>query len=382
MDKKDMRSKRASIRKEIKERMQAELDKRKEEIKHRLKSEDLSIEEKREKYRREAHQEKIRLMGLARQEFSARKRMLGDITDEGEYAGDGEEFYEGFVEPPAPDAMAEALVDDEDHEEPDGGVGADEAFVLEDTTEEREALRQFEAPIEERDVIPGGREEFQEKAGVGPGFEEEEEFEVNNLFYYASNIIFHPITTLDEFDDYLITPPGLRNVAIFYLLSILPAVLFAYIMQSFGAQIAEQMATPIAQSTMSQQPNVLVLYATNVFGLFIFSLCVSTLNLFFAGEANFVTLVSYFAFVEAVAGVVLYTLAVAIAAATMVFPPLLLMIILIGPAFIIWKIVLNVIVLMSAYGYGVFASLLLIIGAVLVQLIAGVFFTGLIVSLT
>ena len=62
MNKKELKAKRAVIRNEIKERMQDELDRRKEEIKRRIKGEDISVEEKREKYRRETDLVLARLM--------------------------------------------------------------------------------------------------------------------------------------------------------------------------------------------------------------------------------------------------------------------------------------------------------------------------------
>ncbi|UCD59165.1 MAG: hypothetical protein JSV16_08765, partial [Candidatus Hydrogenedentota bacterium] len=81
MNGKETRAKRAAIRQEIKERMQRELDECKKEIKERIRREDIPIEEKREKYRREVHEQKLRLIELARAEFRARKRMLGRVPE-------------------------------------------------------------------------------------------------------------------------------------------------------------------------------------------------------------------------------------------------------------------------------------------------------------
>ena len=55
-------SKKDSVRREIRERMMAELASRKEEIRNRIKSEKLSVREKREKYRREVRKEQKKLI--------------------------------------------------------------------------------------------------------------------------------------------------------------------------------------------------------------------------------------------------------------------------------------------------------------------------------
>ena len=387
MNKEELRSKRAAVRREIKERMHGELEERKEEIKRRLKRNDLSVQEKRERYRSEVHSEKLRLMKQAKQEFSARKRMLGEAVEEEDYGEFREEEFSGapedVAETPgaAPEWHAEEdilLEEGDDLQGPADEVPPQDAFILESTTDEREAVRQYESPIGEYDALPPDSERFGVQPAAGPpAFVhniDSGEIHAPNLFYYIWNLIFHPIQTLDEFDDYIAFPSGLRNVAIFYLLSLLPAVLAPYIAQSFGTEIMGGMASAIAP----QQPGMLAAYGTLVATLLLYSLSIAAVNYLFTSEANIITLTTYFAFVEGVTGLVVYSFVIAAVFAAVLAPPVLLIVGLLFLLFIVWRIVLNIIVLVSAYGYGYFAAFLVIIGASIAQKIAFVFISGLI----
>lgn len=383
MKKEELRAKRAAIRKEIKERMQQDLEDRKEEIKRRIKREDLSVGEKREKYRRESHEEKIRLMGLAKQEFAARRRMLGEAGEEDEYeefdavGGIGEDGSDDFrqrvarsLDPdPARDDEEDMLMaDDDDILQPIDAVDPKDVFIMEDDTEDREILRRLQSPIGEHDALPPEAERF----AAGPGLEAGE-VEVPNLFHYIYNLIFHPIATLDEFDEYIAFPSGLRNVAIFYLLSIVPMVIFAYMAQTVGIEIAEEMAGDFAGTSLAPEPNVLVIYGGTVLSLFLYSLSIAAVNYLFTSEANFITLVTYFAFVNGVSSVVAYVMVIAVALAALIFPPLGLLIIPVLVVLPIWGFALRIIVLMSTYGYGFIAAFLLNMAVWIAVFIAGMF---------
>jgi hypothetical protein len=371
MDKNELRSRRASIRKEIQERMQVRLDECKEEIKRQLKGEEISVSEKRERYRREAHEEKLRLMALAKQEFRARRKMLGHASGEQVSTGHDHpgEAFNGSDEPFSDLAGEEDFLEDGAGEE-QGAQAADfdeeydpgGAFILEETTEEREALKDFESPIEERDALFAHGERFGDETGVGKAHESES-FEVENLFYYARNMMLHPVRALDEFDDYLITPPGLRNVAIFYLLSLVPFGVFFYVAQYAGVSIPGGMAGPAADSILPGQFAVIGEMLKVVAGLLIYSAAVASLSYLFTSEGNFVTLTAYFAFVEAVTGIIVYALIVAAILAAFLAPPLLLLVVVFLLVFVIWKFVLNIIVLMNTYGYGIISAFFLILGA-------------------
>jgi hypothetical protein len=402
VNKDELKSKRAAIRREIKERMQDELDERKKEIKRRIKRGNISVEEKRERYRREVRREKLQLMELAKQEFRARKRMLGSADEEEDY---GEEFgmdhgefrdeeYAGTPEMAVdaseaapPWQVEEDLMMDEDDDllRPIDAVAPQEAFILETTTEEREALRQYEGPINEADAFMPGNEQFEDQPAAGPPAfvpgADSGEIQAPNLFYYVWNLIFHPIQTLDEFDEYIAFPSGLRNVAIFYLVSILPIVIASYVSQNFGGGLGEGMASAIAP----RQSNMLAIYAMSVFNLLLYSLSIASVSYLFTSEANFVTLTTYFAFVEGVARIVAYALVIGgIFVGVMVpsvVPFIVLLSLLLYIGYLIWVVVLTVIVLMSTYGHGGFVSFLLAIGGLIARIIATIFIGGLVQEL-
>ncbi|MBI4830927.1 MAG: hypothetical protein HY801_05100 [Candidatus Lindowbacteria bacterium] len=393
----DTRGKKAAIRQEIKERMQREFDSRKAEIKARIKREKISVEEKREKYRHEVHEEKLRLMGLAKEEFIARKRMLGLVTED-------EPREELFEEPPAipPWALEEEPRPPQEHEDfiqhaPQ--VRAEEAFVYDD--EEDSDVREFQSPIGETDVMPlaaesvadephGGRPDAGEPYGGQPqsaGAEPraarksrrrapararagaQEIPETRNLFYYIINLIPHPIVTLDEFDDYLATRSGLFKVLLFYFVSLAPVVLFAMVSESIAESMPAGRLGAIVGSGGSQA-DPLMLVGQTVLNLLFNCFCISIVNYFATNNANFFTLAIYFGFVEAVTRVVIYTIVIlaAVAALFLIASPEFMAFVgmaavLLLLAYAVWTFALNMIVLMSAYGYDFLTALLLSLGA-------------------
>jgi hypothetical protein len=370
-----MRSKHAAIRREIKERMQAELEERKEEIKRRLKREDISVQEKRERYRREVHSEKLRLMEAAKQEFRARKRMLGEGAEQEDYGRPQEEEYAGASDEvgEAPDAAPEwhdeenMLVDD------DVGlvdladeVSPHEAFILETSEDEREARQEFEGPIDAYDALPPGTEQFGDSPPVFVHDIESSEIRAPNLFYYVWNLIFHPINTLDEFDDYIAFPVGIRNIAIFYLLSLLPIAIGISLTQSAGASASgEGVAGNILSSGFASPYGVAGAVGGIVLDLIVSTVFVAVFNYLFTSKFNFLTLLTYFAFVNAVSSVVASVAITTVALAAVFIPPAVFgsAIILLFISFYIWSFALRLIVLMSAYGYGLFSAFFLNLGA-------------------
>ena len=382
MNKKELKAKRAVIRNEIKERMQDELDRRKEEIKRRIKDEDISVEEKREKYRLETHQEKLRLMEVAKREFVARKRMLGQADEESyeEIEGDLEE---DLVETPVMDPQwgpeGDMLAEEEETPgEPSEGLDPESAFLLEDDdgSEEREVLRELESPIGESDALPPEAEQWVDKTGVAEAVEEEPA-ETRGLFYFIVGLIVHPIQALDEFDDYIVKPSGLRNVALFYLASLMPVAIFGFMAQTAGAMMPGGMLGSIIQSSMMAHPSIMLHLGKTVLDLLLYSLSIAVVNYFVSDEANVITLTTYFAFVEGVTGVIIYTLVIVFILAAVIAPPLLGLVFLLFLAFIVWRVALNIIVLMSAYGYGFFSAIILAIGAHYARKLIYIFVSGL-----
>ncbi len=383
MDKRELRSKRAVIRREIKERMQQELNDRKKEIKRRIKSEEITVEEKREKYRTEVRQEKLRLMETAKGEFQARKRMLGEADEDSfeEIGEAGGEFSDTPAETPLwrdeenmllpEDIPADSPEDSSDEFDPES------AFILEDgDTKEREALREYQSPIVEDDALPPEAERWVDGTDAGPE-PEAEDVEPNGLFYFIINLILHPIQTLDEFDEYIASSSGLAKVAIFYLVSLLPMIVFAYMAQSAGSMPSGVFAGPFLELPMLQEPSILMALGRAVLDLLLFSLSIAIVNYFISDQANFITLATYFAFVEGVTSVIIYALAISAVLAAVLAPELLTVVVLLFLALAVWRFALNIIVLMCAYGYGVFSALLLVIGAGVVRRIASVFIAGL-----
>lgn len=388
MSERELRAKRAAIRKEIKERMQKELDDRKKEIRNRIKREDISVEEKREKYRREAHEEKLRLMELAKKEFIARKRMLKK-----ELGQEAEDLDEAVEEVPKPPRSIPPWVQEEEMLLQEGDEGRDsqpridpeEAFILEDdeekeeSTDEREALREYEGPIGEYDALPP--EATWPPAGeplAAPGAGEEEAPETNNLLYFIINLIFHPIQTLDQFDEYLASPGGIRNVVIFYFVSLSPIAVFILLVGGASEYMPGGMLGSIAGSIVQRQAGVAIAVGKPVLDLLLYSFSIAIVNYFVTDEANFITLTVYFAFVEAVTRVIIFTLVISAVLAAVISPPLLGLVALLLLAFLGWTIALNVIVLMGAYGHGFLSAFFLAIGAFILRKVAYVFFSGLI----
>lgn len=394
MGKRDIKSKRAAIRLEIKERMQHALDSRKAEIKARIKRESIPVEQKREKYRREVHREKQRLMDLAKEEFIARKKMLGP-------AGVEEPIEESYDEPPPIPPWAHEEVDFQPSEkEPDliqhqPQVRAEEAFVYDD--EDDSDLVEFQSPIGESDAMPPAelppdesleneRLAHEPRAGeqsagksargrAGRPARIAETAGSKNLFYYILNLIPHPVVTLDEFDDYLATRGGVAKVLLFYFVSLLPVVLFAMAAEGISDYFPGGRVGNIV-GAMGVQAGPLMLVGRTVFNLLFFCLIVSIVNYFATSETHFLTLTVYFAFVEGVTRAVMYTLvilAVIAAVFAIVSPQLMGLVggiaVLLILSYFVWTIVLDIIVLMSAYGYDFISALLLAIGAVVVRFI-------------
>jgi len=388
MSEKELRAKRAAIRKEIKVRMQKELDDRKKEIRNRIKHEDISVEEKREKYRREAHEEKLRLMELAKKEFIARKRMLKKELEQ-----EAEDLDEAVEEVPKPPRSIPPWVQEEEMLLQEGDEGRDsqpridpeEAFILEDdeekeeSTDEREALREYESPIGESDALPP--EATWPPAGeplAAPGAGEEEAPETNNLLYFIINLIFHPIQTLDQFDEYLASPGGIRNVVIFYFVSLSPIAVFVLLVGGASEYMPDGLLGSIAGSIVQRQAGVAIAVGKPVLDLLLYSFSIAIVNYFVTDEANFITLTVYFAFVEAVTRVIIFALVISAVLAAVISPPLLGLVALLLLAFLGWTIALNVIVLMGAYGHGFLSAFFLAIGAFILRKVAYVFFSGLI----
>ncbi len=202
-----------------------------------------------------------------------------------------------------------------------------------------------------------------------PIIDMEETLEANNLFYYIINLISSPIQTLHEFDDYVASRSGLVKVVVFYFVSLLPVAAVAMVAGRILEYMPGMMTGSLAGSSMAEQSNLIVTVGQDVLKLFIYSLSIAIVNYFVTDQANFVTLTVYFAFVKGVTGFVAYTPILAIVgAATAITAPQFLL--LVGSAvsvlwisFLIWTFALNIIVLMSTYGYGLFGAGMLALGA-------------------
>jgi len=383
MREKDVRAKKAAIRKEIKERIQAELDARKKEIKRRIRRENIPIEEKREKYSKESHEEKLRLVERAKEEFRARKRMLGLSSEEEPYTGP-----EGIPHPPshppsyeddeigqeidAADAF-QILEEDDDAFETGKYQHPGGAFVYSDD-EENDERRQYERPISESDIEPFGAEPPEIEPAGEPKVEVEEVPEARSIFYYASNLIIHPVLTLDEFDDYLASRFGLAKVGLFYLVSLLPLILFSIVGDEMGNYMPRGMIGSAISSTVSQQMDPFMIIGQAILNLLVFSFSIAIVNYLVTNQANFLTLVIYFGFVEAVTRIATYTLILLAVFGVIIIaaqPQLVGLIgglaILLLLAFIVWTFALNMIVLMSAYDYSLAIAFVLSFAANMVR---------------
>ncbi len=364
MDKRNIREKKAALRREIKESMQRRLDDYKSETKERIGREKIPVEEKRRKYRREVHEEKLRLMDLAKEEFRARKRMLGLVSDE----GPSERLYEEPAPVFPPEDEEAPRVEDLDFSEPPPYIPPEEAFLHSDENEDV-LLREYETPISERDALPPGME-----PPAGPNAGVEETYETNSLLYYIVNLIIHPVQTLDEFDEYLSAPSGLAKVAAFYFISLLPVVLFVLVGASIADKLPGGMAGSLIGSGEFRQPSVVMVVGQTVLNLLVYSLSIAAVNFFVADETNFITLTVYFAFVEGVTRIVTYTLVivavigvVVIVASPQLMGPVAAAVGMLFLALFVWTLALNIIVLMSAYGYGFVGAFFLAIGAFIVR---------------
>jgi hypothetical protein len=357
MEDKDARTKRAAIRREIKERMQKELDRRKKDIKTRLKNEQISVQEKRRRYRSDVKQEKLLLMSLAKEEFRARKRMVGLPTREEE---------EPFSEPPPipPEVLRRYEEQSPPKDEPvlqhyPDAAKPGEAFVYED--KEDSDIRELQTPINASDARPLGTAAEDIDSGKGiPKKQTLVEEEGHGLFHYIINLVIHPIQTMDEFDDYLGTRFGIAKIILFYLVSLLPIMLFLLIGEEIVSRMPHGLLWSFIGANAASEGGSLAAVALPVFDLLFYSLIIAIINYFVANEANFVTLTIYFAFVEAVTRIAVYSfivLAVFAALMAAVAPQVLVAVGLLFLAFVIWDISLNIIVLMTAYGYNWFTAI-------------------------
>jgi hypothetical protein len=356
IDYEELKKKKAAIRREIKERMQRELDGSKRKIKERVARENISVEAKRDKYRHEVHQEKLRLMELAKEEFRARKRMLG-ITPEQE-----RELQRREEPPPLPAEVEDEFVLRDEGETPafHHMIKAEEAFDYSD--ESPSALREYHTPIGAHDALPPDFAPMPGEPMVMPQVKFEGEAEHKSLFYYMVNLIFHPVQTLDEFDDYLNAPGGILKVVLFYFVSLVPIIVFMLI----GDRITGRMPGGLLWTLIGVQQ-----YATagagstvlfTILDLLLYSFSIAIVNYFATDEANFVTLTVYFAFVQSVVRLVTYSLIIFIVGAALFAssaPSIVGIVVLLLIAYFIWGVALNIIVLMSAYGYDFFFAWML-----------------------
>ncbi|GAB4352671.1 MAG: hypothetical protein Kow0099_36890 [Candidatus Abyssubacteria bacterium] len=352
----DLKKKRAAVRREIKERMQRELEDRKRRIKERVAQENISVDAKREKYRREVHQEKLLLMERAKEEFRARKRMLG-LTPEQE-----RELRRLDEPPPLPPEYDDEFVLQDESETPSFHhmIKPEEAFDYSD--ESQSALREYQAPIGAGDALPLDMAPLPSGPSAMPQVRFEEEPERKSLFYYMVNLVFHPVQTLDEFDDYLNAPHGIVKVILFYFVSLLPIVVFIIIGEKVTGRIPGGLVWALIGIDKYAQAGAGSTVLFTVLDLLLYSFSIAIVNYFATNEANFVTLTVYFAFVQSVVRIVTYSLIIFVVLAALFAtsaPSIVGIVILLLLAYFIWGIALNIIVLMSAYGYDLFFAFML-----------------------
>ena len=370
MNAKDIKAKKAAIRREIKERMQRDLEECKKKIKKRIGYENISMEEKRLKYRHEVDREKHRLMLEAKEEFRARKRMLGLSPDQ----EIREEPQEEPIATPAPDVEEELSFSEEDELlEPQHGISPKDAFIYDDKGD-TDIRREYESPIGTQDAMPPETTPRPIIDSVAPGAEEMDAFETPGLMHYIVNLVFHPVQTLEEFDEYLTSPSGILKVMLFYLVSLLPIVLFVLLGESTLRALGGGVVGSHFDSAMSGQFGITVMVGQTVLKLLLFSLIIAIVNYFVTDKANFLMLTAYFAFVEGVTRVFTYVLilsAVIAGFAAVAATPLMAVIgVGIGLlliAFLIWTVALSIIVLINVYGYGTSTAILLVLGAIFLR---------------
>ena len=383
MDAKEHREKRKSIRQQIQDQMQQELDRRKKEIKSSIKKENLSLQEKRRKYRREVHKEKLALMQLAKDEFRARKRMLGDTPSLDEPPPLPPQEFPDLPEPPddlpePPDDLPEPPenIPDEDAR-PHGSESPyrrspgieQEAFMYEDSEDSN--AKEYGGPIGASDLLPAGMKEDEVPAQELPaGKEISFPEDSKSIFYYIYNLVLHPVQTLDEFDDYLTAPRGLVKVALFYVVSLLLVVVFALVSEEILSRLPSGLLWQAIGESMAANVDIAFLVGRTLLALLFYTGTIAIVNYFFAGEANFLTLLIYFGFVESVTRVIVYSLLIlTVLAAIMaaVAPQVLVAVAVLFLVFFIWRVCLNIIVLISAYGYDWYTAILVAFGASILQ---------------
>ncbi len=370
MNQKDQRAKKSAIRKEIKERTQAELNRRKKEIKSRIKREDISIEEKRTKYRHEVHEEKLRLMQRAKEEFIARKRMLG-FSPEEELSAISEERRRAHARPASyeeeridlevgPADRFQILEEESEILGPGKYHSPEQRFIYSDGDESER--RRYEAPISESDVEPFGKEVPEKAVADENGLEFEGLTETNGLFYYVFNLFLHPVRALGEFDEYA----GLVKVALLYGVSLLPFILWGMMIKYVSDHISIEKVGEVMASIALFQVHPILIVSNEILKLLLYSLCIAGVSRIMGNKAGFLTLTSYFAFVRAVTSLVVYPLVFAAlfgAVANVAQPQIALLLVGVATVLlvvrIIWTFVLNMIVLISGCGYGLAISFVL-----------------------
>jgi len=375
MNEQEIRAKRAAIRREIKKRMQQDLEERKKNIKRRIGRENISVEKKRLKYRREVTEEKHRLMLEAKEEFRARKRMLGLSPDQEL----GREAGEELAEAQRPIVEEDLLVfEEEPDESPEAqhGIQPKEAFIYEDK-DDTDIRRQYEAPIGTDDALPPEMisRPIASDAASAAGEGDADVFEANSFFYYTINLLLHPVQTLDEFDDYLASRFGIGKVVLFYLVSILlPMIVFALASDIAFRYLPRGLIGGVIRSGIPAEADFVMFFINTVLRLLIYSFSIAIVNYYATNKANFLTLTIYFAFVEGATRIAIYTLIIVASfggIAAVAMPQLVgligMFILLLFIAFFFWTVALNIIVLMSAYGYDLITAVLLAIGAGIVR---------------
>jgi len=369
MDEKELRAKRLAVREQIQDRMQKQLEERKQEIKTRIKKEKIPLAEKRRRYRREVLEEKLALMKEAKLEFRARKRMLG-------LAGNIAANEPPSEPPPIPEdylkqvkdkkKMPAAPHEDEFTIERSPGLRPEEAFIYDDKTDSDAS--EFVRPIDASDMLPFGAVDVDAEAVPEKKIILEEERK--SLIYYIVNVIIHPVQTLDEFDEYLTVQAGIFKIGLFYIASLLPVIAFVFIGEDIALRMPQGLFWKIAGANVFVQNNIGIALATTVLGLLFITSTIAAVNYFFADDANFLTLLIYFGFVDAVSRILIYTLVIAAAFAsflTYVAPAALGTIAVLFVVLFFWRAILNIIVLMSTYGYDWYSAILLSYGANVLQ---------------
>ncbi|RJP19146.1 MAG: hypothetical protein C4520_13225 [Candidatus Abyssobacteria bacterium SURF_5] len=359
MDEKELQAQRKEIRQQIKERMQRKLDLRKREIKARIKKEKIPLHEKRRKYRREVSEEKLILMSLAKEEFRSRKRELALAQKES--ADKPAEPSQARLDQAVPQPPADA----EFRIEHSPGFRPEEAFVYED--KEDSDAKELQMPIGEADMFPIGespKAADEDTAAADKVLVDKEEGK--SFLYHALNLMLHPIRALEEFDDYLNSPAGVVKVGLFYVMSLLPVIGFMLVGEEIVLRMPDGLLWSAIGASMFAQGDIAAVLLNILLGLLLYTSSIAIVNYFFADDANFLTLLVYFGFVEGIARILIYSLVFLAAVAGImaaVVPQMVVVVALLFGAFFIWRACLNIFVLMSAYGYDWYSAILLALGA-------------------